>query len=161
MVTTSIDLMVLTQVFPVFVDKTGHGILGPPGLIFTWMLGVIQVVWSGRPDASLAASMSSTLRFLVALVGRVVWFLTVNVAPVLGIYVALAFPVVKILASNVHLGIGDWGDIQQVPVCGDLESRPELVIPKTDTWFREYCDSDWTESIHHARKGSGPRVFDS
>lgn len=84
-------------------------------MMFVWMLGFIQVVQSRRREESSAAFMWATLNFLAALVGRVVWFLAMNAAPVLGTCMALAVPVVMIMASPAHLGIGEWNGVEQVP----------------------------------------------
>lgn len=75
------------------------------------------MVWSRRrDDVSLATSVWSTLRFLAALVGRMVWFLAANATPLLGTYMALVLTAVMILASTVHLGIDEWDDVEQVLV---------------------------------------------
>lgn len=78
------------------------------------IFGVFQVVSSRSLDVSLAATVWSTLRLLVTPARMVLWCLAANAVLLAGISLALALPVVVILASTAYMGIGVWDKTKQV-----------------------------------------------
>ena len=90
--------------------------VGTAVVVYACNCGVFQVISSRKPGVSLSATAWLILCSLVTAAGRIVWLLTVNVAPVAIIFVALAVPVL-VLGPAGHMGDDEWDVSEQVPLC--------------------------------------------
>ena len=79
---------------------------------------------SRKRDVSFAATVLSTLLWLVTLAGKVLGLLAENAVLLAGISVALALPIVAISALTAHMGMDVWDETKQVSACRNISSGP-------------------------------------